>query len=69
MDDGKIDTYQVNGAKSISHSIYVDDILIFSKADPKSLNSIKGSMELLGVFSRFSLGGKEDAYHMGGGSN
>lgn len=51
MDEGRIDTYQVNGAKSISYLIYADDILIFSKANLKSLKSIK---EILDVFFKFS---------------
>lgn len=52
MDEGRIDAYQVNGTRSISHLIYADDILIFSKANQKSLNSIK---EILDVFSKFSF--------------
>lgn len=37
----KLDTYQVNGATSITHLTYADDFLIVFKANPKSLNSIK----------------------------
>ena len=47
----KIDTYQVNGATSISHLMYADDILIFSKANPKSLNAIKTVLEKFSLFS------------------
>lgn len=49
--EGRIDNYQVNGARSISHLIYVDDVLIFSKASHKSLKGIK---EALRYFSTFS---------------
>lgn len=49
--DWRIDAYQINGAKFISHLIYADGILIFFKANLKSLRSIK---EILGVFSKFS---------------
>jgi len=51
VDDMRIDTFLVNGAKSISHLISTDGILIFSKANPEFLNSI---MEILGVFLTFS---------------
>lgn len=30
----RLDTYVVNGATSIAHLIYVDDVLIFSNANP-----------------------------------
>lgn len=35
------DTYQANGATSITHLIYVNDVLIFTKANPKSLSALK----------------------------
>lgn len=47
----RFDTYLVNGATSISHLMYADDILIFSKANPKSLSSIK---KILKEFTQFS---------------
>lgn len=37
--------------QGLSHLTYANGILIFSKANPKSLNSIKG---IFGVFSKFS---------------
>lgn len=37
----RIDTYQVNGATSITHLKYDNDVLIFSKANQKSLEAIK----------------------------
>lgn len=46
----KVDTYIVNGATSISHLIYADNMLIFTKANPKSLGKIK---EILRIFSNF----------------
>lgn len=46
----KIDIYKMNGATSISHLMYANDVL-FTKANPKSLNAIKG---ILDVFSKFS---------------
>lgn len=49
--DKKLDTYVVNGSVSISHLIYVDDVLIFSKANPKSLGTIKRILE---SFTKFS---------------
>lgn len=33
----KIDTYQMNEATFITHLMYAEDVLIFSKAKPKSL--------------------------------
>lgn len=39
------------GASSITHLMYVDDILVFTKANPKSLNNIK---RILGEFSLYS---------------
>lgn len=33
VEEGKIDSYQVSGDKSISHLFYVDDILIFAMAN------------------------------------
>lgn len=41
----KLDTYQVHGATSITHLIYIDDALVFSKAKPKSIHSIKALQE------------------------
>lgn len=46
-----MDTYVVNGVVSISHLIYVDDVLIFSKANTKSLRTIKRILESLSKFS------------------
>lgn len=37
----RIDTQQVNGTTSISHLMYADDVLLFAKANKKSLASIK----------------------------
>lgn len=41
----KYDTYVVNAATSISHLMYVDDILLFYKANTKSLHTIKAILE------------------------
>lgn len=41
----RIHTYRVNGASSISHLIYADSVLIFFKANTKSLNAIKKVLE------------------------
>lgn len=46
----RMDTYQVNGTTSISHVMYVDDVLIFSETNKKSLPSIKS---ILADFSQF----------------
>lgn len=50
MKNYELYTYQVNRATSIIHLMYADDVLIFSKANPKSLNGIKS----LNFFSKFS---------------
>ena len=44
-------TYQVNGATFISHLMYANDIFIFSKTNPKSLNAIKAMFEKFSLFS------------------
>lgn len=40
VEEGKFHSYMVNGAKSLLHLIDADDILIFSKVNPKSPSSI-----------------------------
>lgn len=42
--EGKIDSYLVNEAKSVSHLIYADDVLIFLKENQKSLKGIKEAL-------------------------
>lgn len=37
----RLETYQANGVTSITHLMYADDILIFTKANQKSPNTIK----------------------------
>lgn len=51
----KIDTYQMNGATSITHLVYVDDVLIFTKVNYKSLNSNKITLETFVKFSGFEV--------------
>lgn len=51
VEEGEIDTYMINGAKSVSYLVYANDVLIFSKANTKSLKAIK---ETLSIFSSFS---------------
>lgn len=46
----RIASYIVNGAQSISHLIYPDDVIIFSKANAKSLAAIKASLEKFSAF-------------------
>lgn len=47
----RLDTYQVNEATFIPHPMNVDDILIFSKANPKSQKSIKNILRELSQFT------------------
>lgn len=47
----RIDTYQVNGSTSITHLLYADDVLIFSKANQKSLRAIKSILAKFTIFS------------------
>lgn len=47
----RFDSYIVNGSTSISHLMYANDILLFTKADPKSLNVVKAILETFSAFS------------------
>lgn len=51
----KLDTYQVNGATSIAHLMYANDILIFSNANSKSLFSFKSILEEFSLYSGLEL--------------
>lgn len=53
--DKKMDTYVVNGVVSISHLIYADDVLIFSKENPKSLGTIKKILESFSKCSKLEV--------------
>lgn len=54
----------VNGARFISHLIYADDILNFSKANPKSLSNIKHILESFSSFSGMEVNlQKSSAYY------
>lgn len=50
MEENEWDAYKINGVTIVFHLMYADDILL-SKANPKSLNTIK---EVLEKFSAFS---------------
>lgn len=63
MDNGKINTYQINGGKSISHLIYADDILIFSKVNPKALQSIKRILDIFSNFSGLEINKEKSSVH------
>lgn len=47
----RFNTYQTNGATSISHQMYADDNLLFSKANPQSLRSIQNILSEFTLFS------------------
>lgn len=47
VQEKKLDTYKVNGATSLTHLIYADDIFLLTKADRKSFDTIR---EILHTF-------------------
>lgn len=65
VDESRIDSYQVNEAKSISHLIYADDILIFCKSSPKPLlgSSYRGILETFSNFSWLEVNSEKSSAH------
>lgn len=45
----------INGVTSISHLIYADDVLLFSKANPKILHSTWVIQEKFSAFSGLNI--------------
>lgn len=50
-----MDTYQVNGATFITYLMYEDDVLILTKANPKSLKVVKSLLDVSIHFLRLSV--------------
>jgi len=53
----------INGSTSTSHLIYVDDILIFSKANPKLLGAIKHILYIFSTFSGLEINHAKSSVH------
>lgn len=51
----RINTYKVDYTSFISHLIYVDDVLIFSEVNTKSLNAIKKVLEKFSSYSGLGI--------------
>lgn len=51
ISEGRIGSYMVNGARSVSQLIYADDVLIFSEVNPISMKIIN---KVLSTFSKFA---------------
>lgn len=47
---GELDTFTISGAKSVTHLIFADDLLIFTRANRKSLPKVK---KILDKFTAF----------------
>lgn len=61
--NGKLDSYIIGGTKSVSHVIFVGDLLFFTKANKKSFETLKSIHETFSSYSSLNINQpKSDIY-------
>lgn len=57
----QLDSYIIEGAQSISHLIFVDDVLIFTKANKKSLETLRSILKSFSSYSGLNINQQTNA--------
>lgn len=57
--DKLLDTYTMDGIKSVTHLVFADDVLCFTKASPKSLQTLKNILHDFSMLTSMNINWKK----------
>lgn len=57
----QLDSFIIEGAQSISHLIFADDVFIFTKANKKSLETLRSILKSISSYSGLSMNQQKNA--------